>query len=121
MRRLAVLLLLLAYAHDARASTGVCDVSAQSEQTCISQIETTGGVVNDIFTDSQGRTATQLPVFGTLFNAWPGCPLPTAGCAGTSLAPFDCPGQYSCASVTNTFANVSTYVNTLEERNVFAA
>ena len=114
MRRCAVIVLLFATAQDARAATGVCDVSPASEQTCISQIESAGGVSDQIFTDSQGRTAAQLPVFGTLFNAWPGCPLPTAGCAGTSNTPYDCPGEYSCASVTNTFANVSTYVNTLD-------
>src|SRR5262245_41147429 len=119
MRRCAVVVIifaLAAHAHDARAATGVCDVSAQSELTCTTQIETGAAVGDDIFRDSQGRTGPQLPVFGALFNAWPGCPMPTAGCAGTSLPPYDCPGQYSCASVADTFANASTYVDALDRK-----
>jgi MYXO-CTERM domain-containing protein len=98
-----------------QAATGVCDSTSGAPQACIDAIQANGGVVNDIFKDSNGLTAQQLPVFGTLFNAWPGCPTaPAAGCAGQSLLPYDCPGQYQCNSVANTFENASAYLNALD-------
>src|SRR5688572_1533829 len=61
------------------AQTGVCDSTATSPSACINAIQASGGVVNDIFTDANGLTAQELPVYGVLFNAWPNCP-------GTSFA-----------------------------------
>ncbi len=101
----------------ARAATGVCDANPPaSTQACIDAIQTAGGVVNDIFKDAQGRTATQLPVFGTVFDNWPGCDTTSwAGCAGVSTAPYDCPGLYGCtAGVTNTIANAQAYMATVD-------
>jgi hypothetical protein len=99
-----------------QAATGVCDSTAGAPQACIDAIQANGGaVVNDVFKDTNGLTALQLPLFGQLFNAWPGCPtVASAGCAGQSLTPFDCPGQYQCNSVANTFENGSTYLNALD-------
>jgi hypothetical protein len=108
--------LVAALATSARASTGVCDVDLTSQATCTAQIQNAGTVVNDIFRDSQNRTGAQLPTFGQVYNAWPGCNLPSAGCAGTSLPPYDCPGQYSCASVANTLVNASAYLNQLDRQ-----
>ncbi len=98
-----------------QAATGVCDSTAGAPQACIDAVQASGGVVNDIFKDSNGLTAPELPVFGQLFNAWPGCnTAASAGCAGQSLTPYDCPGQYQCNSVPNTLANVGSYVNALD-------
>jgi len=55
-------------------------------------------------------------VFGKIFNAWPGCNAPSAGCGGTSNPPYDCPGQYACASVANTFTNAAQYMNALDRQ-----
>ena len=61
-------LALLGTAAQAQAQTGTCDSdpsgSPTSMQKCIDAIQTAGGVVNDIFKDSQGRTGPQLPLFG---------------------------------------------------------
>lgn len=99
----------------ANAATGICDESPQNSQACIDAIQNSGGVVNDIFRDSNGLTADQLPVFGKIVNAWPGCPLLNAStCMGQSLPPFDCPGQYVCANLTPDLATASMYMNTLD-------
>lgn len=99
----------------ASAATGVCNATAEGPQKCIDAIQNSGGVVNDVFKDANGLGALELPVFGKLVNAWPGCDFTNnAGCGGTSLAPYDCPGQYSCASVANTFANAELYLNALD-------
>lgn len=104
------------YAGSALASTGVCDSNPPtSTQACIDAIQANGGVVNDIFKDANGLTADKLPLFGTFFNQWPNCPqsVPSA-CAGTSNAPYDCPGEYGCAALPATFATASTYMNALD-------
>jgi hypothetical protein len=108
----------------ASASTGVCDVSLTNAQACINAVQTGGTVVNDIFRDSNNRTGTELPVLGKVFNRWPNCTVattttpsetPFAGCAGRSIAPYDCPGQYGCdGGITNTAANAGTYANGLD-------
>ncbi len=101
----------------AAASTGVCDSNPPTTtQACIDAVQTGGTVINDIFRDANNRTGPELPVFGTLYNAWPGCDLTSfAGCAGHSLAPYDCPGQYQCdPGVTNSVANAGTYLNGLD-------
>ncbi|MEZ4298738.1 MAG: putative metal-binding motif-containing protein [Polyangiaceae bacterium] len=98
-----------------QGATGVCDSTAAAPQACIDAVQANGGVVNDVFKDSNGLTATELPLYGKLFNAWPGCPtVASAGCAGQSLVPYDCPGQYQCNSVANTFENASAYLNALD-------
>ncbi|MFO0757073.1 MAG: putative metal-binding motif-containing protein [Byssovorax sp.] len=100
----------------ALASTGVCDSNQPtSTQACIDAIQNGGSVINDIFKDSNGLTGPQLPVFGTVYNQWPGCDGTSfAGCSGQSQAPFDCPGQYACNGAPNTIANASTYLNHLD-------
>jgi len=102
----------------ALATTGVCDSNPPtSTDACINAIQTAGGVVNDIFHDANGLTATQLPLYGKLFNQWPGCPDVTsfAGCAGIDNPPYDCPGEYTCVGgVANNFANASARVNALD-------
>ena len=99
------------------AATGVCDATPTSPSACINAIQTAGGVVNDIFRDSNGLTGPQLPLFGTLFNSWSGCDaVAFAGCSGQSQAPFDCPGQYSCTGLPDTFTNASQYVNALDRK-----
>ncbi len=98
-------------------STGVCDSNPPvSTQACIDAVQAAAGIVNDVFTDSNGLTADQLPVFGQLFNNWPGCTTANhAGCAGQSNPPYDCPGQYACLPNTpNTFANIANQVNALD-------
>lgn len=116
MRRALALSIVLFVSTPARAATGVCDVSPQSEATCTAQIESAGAVVDDIFKDTMGRTGPELPVFGQIVNAWPGCNAPSAGCAGTSNPPYDCPGEYACASVANTFVNAGAYLNALDRQ-----
>jgi hypothetical protein len=82
-------------ASTATATGPVCDLSPPtSTQACIDAIQKNGGVVNDIFRDSLGHTATQLPIFGQLYNIYPGCD--AANCAGCDPGwdnpPYDCPG-----------------------------
>ena len=69
-------------AGSAAASTGICDSNPPTTtDACINQIQASGGVVNDIFKDTQGHTATQLPTYGQLFNVYPGCTIASsAGC-----------------------------------------
>ena len=109
---------LVATSRRAAPSTGVCDsIPGTSTQACIAAVQNAGGVVNDIFRDANGLTGSQLPLFGTLFNNWPGCDaVDFAGCSGLSLAPYDCPGQYTCTGLADTFANASQYVNGLDRR-----
>ena len=100
-----------------RGSNGVCDSNPPTTtQQCLTAIQQNGGLVNDIFRDANGLTASQLSIFGRLYNIWPGCdPTDFAGCAGQSVTPYDCPGQYACNSgITNTFANAGTYLNALD-------
>jgi MYXO-CTERM domain-containing protein len=100
-----------------QAATGVCDANPPtSTQACIDAVQMSGGaIVNDVFTDSNGLTADQLPVFGQLFNNWPGCnTVNFSGCSGQSNAPFDCPGQYTCTGLPGTFANAETHLNALD-------
>ena len=112
--------LVTAAALPAAAETGICDSNPPaSTQACIDAIQANGGaVINDVFTDANGLTAAELPLFGTFFDTWPGCSSPTAagGCAGTSFAPYDCPGQYTCSPLANTFANASNYLNALDRQ-----
>ena len=97
----------------AHAFTGLCDdttLTPPGPDQCIAQIQAaTGVVVNDVFTDSNGAMADQLPTYGVLFNQWPGCDFTSfAGCAGYDTPPYDCPGEYSCnGMITNTFAHAS--------------
>lgn len=97
-------------------ATGVCDSNPPaSSQACIDAVQQSGGVVNDVFKDKNGLTADLLPVYGKLFNNWPGCPTTHVACAGQSLPPYDCPSQYQCnAGVTNDFANAAAYMNALD-------
>ena len=83
---------------------------------CTAVIQNSGAVVNDIFKDTMGHTADQLPLYGKLFNQWAGCtPYEVnPGCAGTSTAPYTCPGAYSCASVGGAFATAATYLDKLD-------
>jgi MYXO-CTERM domain-containing protein len=102
------LVLVLSSTH-ARAAT--CNFDA-----CSAQIQAAAGVVvNDIFHDANGRSAQQLPVYGTFINPWPGCPerVDFAG-AGHDLAPYSCPGQYLGDSTTPTVASAGQYLNTLD-------
>ncbi|HRI71200.1 MAG TPA: hypothetical protein PK156_43505, partial [Polyangium sp.] len=108
---------LLLAAAASNAATGICDTTPEASQACINAIQNSGGVVNDIFRDSNGLTADQLPVFGKIFNAWPGCPNVNAStCGGQSVAPFDCPGQFACGVVTPDLATAESYMNTLDRR-----
>ncbi|MFS8069838.1 MAG: hypothetical protein ACMG6S_26025, partial [Byssovorax sp.] len=102
----------------ALAATGVCDSNPPTTTTaCIDAIQNGGTVVNDIFKDVNGLSGQQLPVFGKLYNQWPGCDGANfAGCAGVSTPPFDCPGQYVCNAVPNTFANAADYLNGLDRK-----
>lgn len=100
-----------------QAATGICDSAPPTTtQACIDQIQAQGGqIFNDIFRDSKGRTGSQLPLFGQLFNVWPGCNTTGfAGCAGQSNPPYDCPGQYTCLNKPNTFANAAQHLAALE-------
>lgn len=94
------------------SATGVCDANPPtSTQACIDAIQANGSVVNDVFHDTNGLTAFQLPVYGQLFNAWPGCDMASfAGCSGQDTPPYDCPGQYTCSGAPNTFANASQFL-----------
>ncbi len=98
------------------ASTGVCDANPPSStQACIDAIQNGGTVINDIFKDSNGLPGPELPLFGTVFNQWPGCDGTNyAGCAGQSVAPFNCPGQYTCGGLPNSLANAGAYLNHLD-------
>jgi MYXO-CTERM domain-containing protein len=121
MRALAAASLVLAVglsSGSADAATGVCDSNPPtSSEACIAAIQAAGGVVNDIFTDAGGLTGPELPIFGTLFNQWPGCDGTVfAGCGGLDTAPYDCPGQYTCPTSTNSFSNASTYANALDHQ-----
>lgn len=100
----------------AAAQTGICDSNPPaSTQACIDAIQAGGTVHNDIFHDANGLTADQLPLFGKVFNAWPGCDTTSfAGCSGQSLAPFDCPGEYQCTGLANNVANASLHANALD-------
>ena len=103
----------------ARASTGVCDSNPPTtNQACIDAIQSSGGVVNDIFTDANGRTALQLPLFAKLYNPYaPSCDRGNSGCnPGISLGPaFDCPGDFTCTgSATPPFATVAAEVSALD-------
>lgn len=106
----------LALAPAAWGSTGVCDSNPPTTTTaCIDAIQNGGAVVNDIFKDTNGLSAQQLPLFGKLYNQWPGCDgANDAGCAGTSNPPYDCPGQYTCTTQVNSFATASSYLNSLD-------
>lgn len=90
-------------AGSASAATGLCDTQpGVTDIACINSILAENRVVNAVFTDKQGRTAEQLPVFGVLYNQWANCPataFPT--CSGTSTPPYDCPGAYTCATTTD--------------------
>jgi hypothetical protein len=100
-----------------QAATGVCDSNPPSSTlACINAVQNNASVVNDIFKDSNGLTGPQLPTFGKLFNQWPNCPDATdfAGCAGQSLPPYDCPGQYTCLGKPNNFATASQHLNALD-------
>jgi MYXO-CTERM domain-containing protein len=106
-------------ANAAHASTGVCDSNPPTtSQACIDAIQAANGVVNDIFRDVNGKTATQLPIYGQLVNVWPAACLNanTAGCdPGTDTSPYDCPGEYSCVSHTTAlFTSVASAVNALD-------
>lgn len=110
-----------AVAPAALASTGVCDSNPPtSTQACIDAIQNGGTVVNDIFKDANGLTGPQLPVFGKLYNQWPGCDGANfAGCSGISNDPWTCagaPNAYTCTGQTNTFAHASEYSNDLDRK-----
>lgn len=100
----------------AAAATGVCDSNPPTTtQACIDAIQNSGGVVNDIFRDSNGRRADQLPAFAKLVSAFATCATAnTAGCNGTSNAPYDCPGQYTCDQTDMSLAAVGAVVNLLD-------
>src|SRR5262249_30748195 len=113
----AVSLSVLSVVSLARGATGLCDSNPPtSSQACIDQIQSAGAVVNDIFKDANGLTGPELPLFGKLENAFPGCdPQSFSSCAGESTAPYACPGGYTCnAAVPNTFANAAKYVAALD-------
>ncbi|APR81196.1 internalin, putative [Minicystis rosea] len=96
---------------DARAAT--CNVEA-----CTAEIQAAAGlVVNEVFTDSNGHTATQLPVYGKLVNNWPGCPerVDYAG-AGHSIPPYDCPGQYVGDATTATVASANVFLSSVDRQ-----
>ena len=126
---LSLVVALLVFAGDARAVTGVCDsTGATSAAACINAIQASGAgkVVNDIFRDAAGKDAFNLPVYGRLLEIekiFPACLAPTgqtancAGCnPGTSTPPYDCPGAYTCAGGTPTYASVSLAVNGKPDR-----
>ena len=106
--------LVVASSVTARAQSGVCDIDAAHEQACIDAIANDGGVVNDIFHDAGGLSGPELPVFARLYDNYPGCPTSFAGCAGSDTSPYDCPGQYVCATPSNDFATAGPYLNTLD-------
>lgn len=114
----ATALTVAAFAPAALAATGVCDSNPPATTTaCIDAIQNGGTVVNAIFKDVNGLSGQQLPVFGKLYNQWPGCDGANfAGCAGVSTPPFDCPGQYVCNAVPNTFANAADYLDGLDRK-----
>ncbi|MFO0618803.1 MAG: putative metal-binding motif-containing protein [Polyangiaceae bacterium] len=88
-----------------------CDVN-----NCTAQIEAINGVViNDVFTDANGNTAQQLPVYGKLINNWPNCPehVDFAG-AGHSIAPFDCPSQYVTDATSPTVAAGNAFLGAVD-------
>lgn len=62
---------------DARAVVGNCETNGGA--TCLAQIQSNGGVIDDVFKDQNGKTGDQLPVFGKLYDAWPGCTIANAG------------------------------------------
>jgi len=99
------------------AATGICDLTPENSLACITAIQNSGGVVNDIFKDSNGLTGDQLPVFGKVINAWPGCPnLNISTCGGQSNPPYDCPGQFICDVANTDLATAESYMNTLDRR-----
>lgn len=123
------LVALAIFAGDAKATGPTCDINPPtSTDACIAAIQSSGAdrVVNDVFKDAKGRTATQLPVYGKLLEIdkiFPMCTVPPAKSAncqscnpGTSNPPFDCPGQYTCAGGTCTHASVSLAVNGAPDR-----
>jgi MYXO-CTERM domain-containing protein len=103
----------------AHAVTGVCDsaplANPTSMQLCTQQIQSSVGIVNDIFHDANGKDAQNLPVYGKLINNWPGCPerVDFAG-AGHSIPPYDCPSQYVGDSTTPTVANANNFLGAVD-------
>lgn len=87
-----------------------------STMACLSAITSGASVVNDVFSDANGRTGPELPSLAVLFNNWPACggTVDSAGCSGVGVAPFDCPGQFSCTGAPLTFTSASTSVNALD-------
>jgi hypothetical protein len=74
---LAAVGIALAAPSSATAAAGPC--TQNGGNICLQAINASGGVVDAVFADAQGRAAPQLPVFGTLYNAWPGCPIANIG------------------------------------------
>ena len=97
-------------------ANGPCAQTPDTVKACVDAIQNSGVVVNDVFKDANGHTGDQLPVYGKLYNQWAGCsPYEVnPGCAGTSTAPYTCPGAYSCASPGGAFTTASTFVNALD-------
>jgi MYXO-CTERM domain-containing protein len=94
-----------------RASAATCNVTA-----CTNEIQAAAGlVVNDVFRDTKGLTYDKLPIFGKVFNNWPGCAqqVDFAG-AGHSNAPYDCPGQYVGDVTTPTPANAQSFLGAVD-------
>jgi collagen triple helix repeat protein/K319-like protein len=92
------------------------DACNSSPPGCMNALMGGASVVNDIFKDANGRTGPQLPSLAVLFNNWPACggTVDSAGCSGVGIAPFDCPGDYSCSGAPLTFTSASTSVNALD-------
>jgi MYXO-CTERM domain-containing protein len=114
-------------ASTARAATGTCDVSpgdtGASEMACVNAIAKLGAntVIDDIFRDSNGKTADQL-IYGKLIDPYGGYATPTAA-NGCPQANSICNGnlvtsQWTpaviCENSSHDFNTVAGYVNTLD-------
>lgn len=89
------------------ARAAACQVNA-----CTNEILSAAGVVvNDIFRDVNGHDALHLPLYGKIVDNWPGCPehVDFAG-AGHSVAPYNCPGQYTTDSTSATVASANQFL-----------
>ncbi len=105
----------------AEASTGTCDVSAgdtgASELACLAAVTALGTntVVDDVFRDANGKTADQLPLYGKLSNAFPGCSTANNTCNGDLSSNPGVP-WVNCQNNSRDFATVASYVDALDWR-----
>jgi hypothetical protein len=94
-----------------------------SEARCMKEIRTLGGfVVEDVFKDSKGRYANELPNFGKLMNGWPGEPANSICNGDIPLGKRNAPGEFCIGTkyTPRTFAETAPFANALDWKYVNA-